>query len=164
MGDLLWIAVMLVLAWTIVQATPIPCGVVRAIAPDSVTELERVHALFDRPAPRFCAISRDPGATRLEVIKGLAMASIFAAASLLVRLGHRRDVLRALAASGAVLAAVSLVHAATVATKVFGVYTPVEVRDLPFVAPLLNLNTLGGALDLCWPTTLAFAIVARDTR
>ena len=159
----LWAVFLLALAWTALQALPLPCGLVRLLAPDSVEQLERVYGLFERDAPSFCTISRDPGATRQEIVKGLALMCSFAGAALLVRLGQRRNVLRALAGAGTLLALIALGHAAVGATTVFGVYTPIEVRDQPFLAPVLNLNSLGGVLALCWPIALAMAISTRST-
>jgi hypothetical protein len=160
----LWAVALLALAWTVVQALPLPCGVVRLLAPESVEQLERVHVLFDRSPPTFCTISRAPSATRQEIVKGLALLCMFASATILVQLGQRRNLLRVVAAAGALLALVALAHALTGATQVFGLYTPVETRDQIFVAPLINLNSLGGFLALCWPVAIAFAITTRDAR
>lgn len=161
---LLLIAFMVALAWTVVQALPLPCTLVRWLAPDSVHALERTHALLGLSAPSRCTLSRDPTNTREEVIKGIAILCAFCAASVLVQLGQRRGVLRNLAVSGTALTLVSLAHALTRATRVFGVYEPVDVHDPPFVAPLLNLNTLGGVLAACWPLATAFAVSSREMR
>ena len=163
MHGVVWYAFAIAFAWTVVQALPLPCGLVRMLAPDSAHALERTNELLGQAAPSVCTLSRDPANTRQEIVKGIAILCAFCAAALLVQLGERRSVLRALAAAGTLLAVISLAHALSKATRVFGIYEPVDVHDPPFIAPLLNLNTLGGLLAACWPLATAFAITTRKT-
>ena len=83
----------LALAWTTLQAAPLPCALVEWLSPDAAVQLRHALALLGRPAPVWCTLTRDPGATHEEVLKGCAIVCIYLAANLLVRQGQRVGVL-----------------------------------------------------------------------
>jgi tetratricopeptide (TPR) repeat protein len=153
-------AVLLALGYTALQALPLPCSWVAALAPDSALELLRVHELLSLPAPHSCVLTRDPGATREEIVKGIAIVAAYGAARVLVQRGQRRAVLLSVAGAGALLSVVTLAHVVTDATTVFGVYAPTEILRHELLGPVLNLNALGGLLALCVPMLVALALSA----
>ena len=87
------IAIAVAAAWTCVQACPLPCWLVSGLAPDAVSELRAVLSLAGAPPPVWCTLSRDPGATRTEVIKGVAIVSGFLSAWWLAASGARTRVI-----------------------------------------------------------------------
>jgi hypothetical protein len=145
-------------AWTIVQALPASCSFVSVLAPESNAELQRVEALLGAPRAALCTLSRAPAATREEIVKGIGINAAFLAAFILARRGHARFIYRTVACSGIALALVAAGHFAVHATRVFGVYEPVEIRHQPFLAPIMNLNTLGGFLAMCLPVVVGLAL------
>lgn len=152
------------LAWTIVQALPLPCGFVEWLSPLSVSRLREAHALFKLDPPSFCTLTRDPACTREEVVKGLAIACGWLTAAMLAARGEQRSVFRAVAASTALMAVVALGHHAVSATQVFGVYEPIELRGTPLLAPLLNPNNLGGFLAMGVPVLMGLAFEEDNPR
>jgi tetratricopeptide (TPR) repeat protein len=150
-------AMLIALLWTMVQATPLPCAFVEHIAPKAAAEVQRAYRVLGSVPPTWCALSQDPGGTREEVVKGIGITASFVCAWILARRGYSRAIYRAVAASGTLLAAVALAHAAVGATSVFGLYEPIEIRAQPFLAPLMNLNTLGGFLAMCVPILISLA-------
>lgn len=156
------VAMLGALAWTAIQALPLPCMLVRGFDAEGVAEFERSLRLVGTHAPTLCSLSRDPGATRAEVVKGFAIVPAFLCGLLLAARGERRTVYRAVAASGVLMALVAMVHTAGRAETVFGLYRPVYVRGAPTVAPLLNPNALGGFLAMCVPLTIGLAFSERS--
>jgi hypothetical protein len=157
-------AMLLAVAWTIVQALPMPCAIVEVLAPDSARELGRAHALVGAAAPRLCELSRDATATREEIAKGLGIVAAFLTASMLARCGHRRPIYFAVVASGVGLAVVAAAHAGLGAERVFGVYAPREVRHSPLIAPIMNPNSLGGFFAMCVPLSVGLTLSLSDAR
>jgi len=154
-------AVVLALVWTGLQAAPLPCGWVEVIAPESARQAQLAAEALEEATPVLCSASRDPGATRGEIVKGFGMVSILLAAWLLTKAGHRRDVLLAVAASVVCMAIVALAHAAAAATRVFGLYEPVFVEPRLVLAPLMNENHLGGFLAMGVPLLLGLGLSQR---
>jgi hypothetical protein len=146
---LLDVAVLSGLVCTVLQTLPLPCDWMAALAPESVRDLRRVHALLAMTPPETCALSRDPGATREEVVKGVAIVAAYFATRILVQRGRRRAVVLAVVGSGVLLALVTLVHSAAGAETVFGIYAPLEIRNAALFGPVLNVNSLGGLLAMC---------------
>ena len=149
------------LAWTGVQAAPLPCKWVERVAPESALEAQLGAATFAVAHAPLCTISRDPGATREELVKGAALLCIFLAAWMLSAVGHRESVVIGVGASVVTMAAVAAGHAIVGAQTVFGIYAPVLAGGRR-VAPLLNENHLGGFLAMGVPLLLAVGIDERD--
>jgi tetratricopeptide (TPR) repeat protein len=59
------------------------------------------------------------------------------------------------------MAIVTMAHAAVGAQKVFGSYEPIHLHHMPFVAPLINPNALGGFLAMGVPLLLGLALTDR---
>lgn len=142
---------------TAFQAVPLPCEFVARIAPQSVSELRAALSSLATNTPHWCSISRDPGNTELELIKGVAFLSAFLASWILVVIGKRVFVLRCVAASVTLLALVSICHQLASAEAVFGVYTPVFAAR-PVFGPLMNPNNLAGFLIMGFPSLVVLGV------
>src|SRR5262249_29697091 len=138
------------------------CAFTRVLAPDAVLELERAHRLLGRPAPSLCSLSRDPAATREELVKAIAIFSTFWCSFTLARRGYRPVIHHAVAMSAVLLAAVGAVHTQFGARRVFGLYAPVDTHFSTVLSPILAVNTYGGLLAMCAPLLMALALVERD--
>lgn len=152
------------LLWTAFQVIPLPCGWVEVLSPMSVSRLRETYSLFRLDAPTLCTLTRDPAATREEVVKGLAVACGLLTGAMLAARGRQRVVFGAIAASTVLMALVALGHKAVGATLVFGVYEPIELRNAPLLAPLLNPNNLGGFLAMGVPLLIGLAFEAENPR
>jgi tetratricopeptide (TPR) repeat protein len=139
---------LLLLAWTALQAMPLPCGLVHAFAPGAADGATAAQAVFRTSPPAWCSLSYDPGATRQEVVKGVALVATLMTAWILTAGSTRRDVLWMVAVSALTMSCVAVAHAVVGAQAVFGIYKPVEARAQLLLAPLLNANTLGGFIAL----------------
>lgn len=161
-ATLLGFAMIIPLAWTLVQGLPLPCPFVETLDPEGVQALRRALTLVDAPPPSKCTLSRDPGATLRELCKGSAIVAAFLAGALLASRGERRTAYLAVGSSCVLMALVAMTHTASDATRIFGVYAPVYVKDAPVVAPLLNPNTLGGFLAPGVPLAVGLSLVSED--
>jgi len=167
-GTVSWLALAVcgAAAWTVVQTLPLPCSVVAWLAPQSAAEMRAALALFDGAPATWCALSRDPGATRLEVLKGIAIAATFLSASQLAACSARdRDrVILLCAYSALAMSVVAHLHMALGLEEVFGVYRPREAGHSPQLAPLMNPNNLGAFAALGVPLWLATIWRHREPR
>lgn len=146
------LAVMLALVgWTALQAMPLPCGLVEWVAPTAAGHVLTNRELLQDASAGTCTLSWDPGSTRWEIAKGVAIVASFLSAWLLSAAGHRRKVLGAVAVSATLMAIVGLSHFAMGADAVFGVYEPRYTMARPVLAPLLNPNQLAGFLAMGVP-------------
>ncbi len=141
-----WLAVAVcgAAAWTVVQALPLPCGLVSWLAPESAAALRDAVALVDPAASPWCTLSYSAGATRLEVLKGTAIVATFLAAWLLSAAGARDGVIGCCALSTLAISVVAHLHMALDVHEVFGFYRPVHASGGMQLAPLMNPNNLGG--------------------
>jgi tetratricopeptide (TPR) repeat protein len=163
-GNLLLAVTLGPLVWTVLQVMPLPCWLVEALAPLSASRLREAHALLKLEAPSFCSITRDPAGTREEVVKGLAIACGMLSAAILAARGEQRVVFRAVAGSTVLMALVAITHQLVGATHVFGMYQPIEMREMPLLAPLLNPNNLGGFLAMGIPVLMGLALEEDNPR
>lgn len=153
----LGVAVLGTLLWTCVQVMPLPCGLVRSIAPAAVADVELSRSLLGEDEPTMCSISRDPGATAEEVAKGASLLAMFVSAGVLAASGYRRRVFLAVAVSVAFLTFIALAHTVFGLHAVFGIVTPIDT--VPHViAPILNENCLSALLTLGVPVMLALGL------
>jgi tetratricopeptide (TPR) repeat protein/O-antigen ligase len=154
---------LLLVVWTAVQAAPLPASFVRLLSPASVEDAEVSAALLGHAVPSYVALSRAPGATWTELIKGIAALTALVAGYVLARRGHRVWVLSACGASGALTAVVALGHLLADAHSVFGVYEPVYASSR-VLGPLLNANHLGGVMAFSAPLATGLATTTSDRR
>ncbi len=145
------LAFAILLAMTVLQAIPLPAGLVRAIAPASSAIWERALSPLQEPEPRWHALSIAPAATRVEVLKGFFYGCVFLAAMRVASLEHgERFLTRILVAATSLMAFSALAHTAVSAETVFGVYRPRETNAYAAgrLSPLLNTNHLAAYLGM----------------
>src|SRR5207253_733339 len=108
--------------YTLLQALPLPVGLLRVIAPANADVWERVLLPFGEPALRWASLSLDPGASVVEALKWATYAAVFAsAAAISAKRGAAWGVTVVFA--GAMLAAVvTVAHGLAGATRVYGLY------------------------------------------
>lgn len=157
---LVWLSLIAV-AWTGLQAIPLPESLVAAWHPDVVGAARAMAELRGAEPPAWLPLSYSPHGTRAEVVKGLAVACTLIAAWLAVAGGRRKQVIAAVAASVATMGVVALGHLVFDADRVFGLYAPVELVT-PLLAPVMNQNHLGGFLAIGPPLFVGFALATDD--
>lgn len=143
--------------YTALQALPVPCTVAAWLSPDAVEHARATGALLG-PVPGLCAVSHDPGNTRTELLKGLAIAQVFVSARVLSRAGERKGVYYAVAASCLLMALVALVHWLRQPGASALYVAPAYGARRPLIAPLLNPNNLGGFTAMGVPLCLGLAL------
>jgi hypothetical protein len=134
--------------YTLLQAVPLPVGLLRVIAPANADVWERTLLPFGEPALRWASLSLDPGASVVEALKWATYAAVFAgAAAISAKRGAAWGV--TLVFASAMLAAiVTVTHGLAGATRVYGLYQPAFAASPWHVGPLLNPNNLAGYLNL----------------
>jgi len=135
-------------AYTLLQAMPLPIGVLRVIAPANADVWERALLPFGEPPRSWASLSLDPGASAIEALKWAVYGVVFAtAAAISARRGAAFGI--AIVFGSAALAALTTVgHGLASMTKVFGLYQPEIVLSPWHVGPLINPNNLAGYLNL----------------
>ena len=152
-----------VAAYTLLQALPLPFSWLAAIAPANASVWAAAYQLTDGGPPGRASLSIDPGATLLEALKWLTYGSAFLTAA---ALGRRKGALagaQPVFASAAVVAVVTVGHAAASATSLYGLYEPIQAHPTWAIAPLLNPNNLAGYLNLGLFAGLGLLIHARNS-
>jgi tetratricopeptide (TPR) repeat protein len=160
----LWVALAMTIAlvWTAIQAIPFPCSFVGFVAPKSVEQLRLTLSTIKQTGPAWCFLSRDPGNTEIEIIKGIAIVAVFCAAWLFMASRNHTFIATCVAWSTITMAVVTLGHRLLLADRVFGMYTPLWA---PIVyGPILNPNSLAGFLVMGLPVIVAFGINAERSK
>lgn len=153
------LALFVVAAWTFVQWLPLSCDALAVLLPEERTRLPRRVAELAGVEPT-CRITMDAGGTlRAFLVDGATLLAVLVGASAARTLG-RSQVLAAVTASGIVVSTTTLLHLATSATRVFGVYEPVYSR-YGLVGPLMNGNHLAALVTLSVPCCLALVFEPR---
>lgn len=158
-------AAVVLVGWTILQAVPLPRGLVAAVASANADAWDRALAPLREPAPSFVTLSLDPVATRVQVLRGTTYLLTFLAA---LRVAQRPEGIafleRAVVACGVAMAAAAFLHPAFGAQRVFGAYRPVEAYAFAprHIAPLLNANHLAGYANIGLFVALGAALRRRD--
>src|SRR5580704_16839379 len=115
-------------AYTAFQCLPLPSRVLAAVAPHNGDVWSRALMPLHAPGPQWAPITLDPIATHIELLKGVAYLLAYLAA---LSVAHRRSGTSFLTAvivlTGVAIATSALVHSIVGATRVFGVYKPMEV-------------------------------------
>ena len=145
------LAVALLVVATALQCLPLPAGLARALTPTNAEIWDRALVALHEPGPLTHPLSVAPGASRLELLRGLFYASAFLGALRITSLEHGERFLTRLVVASAVAMAVSaLAHAALGAERVFGIYRPRELHAYApnRFAPLLNTNHLAAYLNV----------------
>lgn len=135
-------------AYTLIQAVPLPMGVLRFVASSNADVWERALLPMGEAAPRWASISLDPGASVVEALKWSVYAAVFATSALIAARRGAAWGIALVFASAVAAALTTLGHGLASATTVFGLYQP-AFRPLAWhVGPLLNPNNLAGYLNL----------------
>ncbi len=150
-------AVVAALGWTGLQLLPLPASLVSHMNPDVATAWQANAALYGEQASGWMPLSLDPGATRLELAKGLAIAAVYLSARVFASAHQRRAVLVAVGASGACMALLAFAHELAGISKVFGLYEPVYASSR-LLAPLMNENHLGGFMAMTCPVLVGLLL------
>jgi len=140
--------VMLLTLWTLVQAIPLPSGLAASIAPRNAEIWAHALDPLGLHGPSWHPISLDPGATWVEVLKGLTYAGMILASTVVA---YRRSATFGVATvffSALAAALFTIAHGLTGMTKVFGIYDPIHNFSAWHIGPLLNANHLAGYLNL----------------
>lgn len=135
-------------AWTALQAVPLPAWLVAKVAPANALVWAQALEPFGEAGPRFHSISIDPGATWVEVLKGVVYVAMLLASTVVA---YRRGAVFGVATvfvSALAAAMFSLLHGLTGMTRVFGLYEPLYFTGSWHMGPLLNPNHLAGYLNL----------------
>ncbi len=147
-----WLAITL---YTVVQLTPLPAPLVRALSPVA-------HEIWTLAVPdaRFIPLSLSPAATAGELVKLTALCALFAVA--VNFFGpyeeRRRFLLTAVTLAGALVTAFGFVVTLGAGRRVLGVYT---VGAPFFVSSFVNANHLAAFLGI---TSLTAVGLAASTR
>ncbi len=136
-------------AWTALELVPLPLSLLVALSPHTADVWARCLTPLGRGGPLWATLSLDPGATRVQLLRGVAYALAFLGAA---RISVRREGVqfleRAVIATVLALALAAFVHPLLGAEKVYGFYAPRRDPGIRHVAPLLNSNVLSGYLNI----------------
>jgi tetratricopeptide (TPR) repeat protein len=142
--------------YTAAQCIPMPMGWLKLIAPYNAEVWSRALSPLGEGAPQWAAVSLDPVATRIEVLKGLTYILALVTA---LRVGRTKNGVEFLGLTliftGVALACAAVLHPAFGATRLFGVYSPGPGLAERHLAPLLNPNNLAGYLNVSLCLALA---------
>lgn len=141
----------ILMAATILQAVPLPAGLVRAIAPTNAELWERALTPFGQAAPAWHPISTAPLATQIEILRGVFYGLLLLGGlSIASDEGGVRFLEWLVIVASSAIALVSIAHAATDAKLVFGVYKPREIYAFAAgrYGPILNVNQLTAYINI----------------
>lgn len=160
--DLVAAVALSLLAWTALQALPLPRDLAALLQPTAVENLDAVTTLLgDDGPPGWVALTYSPFGTHFELLKGAAILASFFAAWLLAVIVRPKHIVLAVAGSTLLMALVALAHLAADADRVFGVYAPLETNS-SLLAPLVNQNHLSGFLAMGVPLWTGLALDQRE--
>lgn len=134
--------------WSALQAIPLPRGIVATLAPKNAEVWAHCLDPIGLPGPSWHPVSLDPGATWVEVLKGLTYVGVIVASTVVA---YRRSATFGVATvffSALAAALCTIAHGLSGMTKVFGVYDPIHSFAAWHIGPLLNANHLAGYLNL----------------
>lgn len=147
--------------WTLVQAIPMPVSLLAKLAPKNAEVWAYALSPLGEPGPSWATISLAPGATWVEVLKGLTyFGVVVAATSVAARRGAAFGVATVFF-SGLAAAVVTVLHGLAGMTKVYGIYEPVNAFPRWSIGPLLNGNHLAGYLNLATMSGVGLILMHR---
>ncbi|MBS2020288.1 MAG: O-antigen ligase family protein [Deltaproteobacteria bacterium] len=147
----------LLLAWailtfaTVLQAIPLPAGLVKVIAPANADLWERALTPFGQAAPAWHPISTAPPATQIEVLRGVFYGLLLLGGiSIASDEGGVKFLEWLVIVAASAVALVSIAHAAVDAKLVFGIYKPRELYAFAAgrYGPILNVNQLTAYINV----------------
>ena len=153
------IALICCLAWTVLQAVPLPPGWRELLSPNA-DAIDRALR-FDGNVPRPRPLSIDPLRTlRAAIVTTMVAAMFWVARELCARQGARRLV-QAVAWSGLGISVVALTTRAYAPDRIYGIWSP-ESLSQPY-GPFVNRNHMGTWLVMALPLVMGY-IFARFHR
>ncbi len=144
---------------TALQWVPLPAGVVNLLAPGKFEIVQDNARSLAMPMPRYFAISYDPAATLLELVKLLGYVA-FAVVG--VRLAEsrrrRRRIVNTVVVLSCFVAALAVIHSAADLHSVYGLVVPRGSGHQLILGPLVDPNHLAALLALAAPVAIGLAI------
>jgi hypothetical protein len=147
-------------AYSLVQAAPLPIGLVARLSPESADVWSRALEPMGEPV-RQASLSLEPSASARQALVWATYGLIFIAATGVARKRSAAWGLALVLVSASVAAFVTLLHGLAGATRVFGLYEPSFPVLSWHMGPLLNPNNLAGYLDLGVLSGLGLLIASR---
>jgi tetratricopeptide (TPR) repeat protein len=140
----------------LLQLVPLPPGLLAVLSPEAAALRDFILVPLGLDGPR--PLSLDPPATWRELARHVAYLLTFIAAVQVCRSRRaRRRLLSTLAATGAVVAALGLLHALLGLTRLYGVLSFLHARP-PLVTPFGNPNHLAAFLGLSSTVALGLSL------
>jgi len=124
---------------TTLQCVPLPRSLVATVSPHAADVWRRAFRPFGEDGPAVHPLSLDPNATRIEVLRGVALILAFLATMVSGRVGSLR-LQRTLVAAGVAVIVIAAIHYAFEARLVYGIYKP--RTGVGVISPFLNGNHL----------------------
>lgn len=146
--------------WTCTQIFPLPKSLARILNLQSLESAARLAPVVDYPIP--LTFSVDPGATRAQIVIGVAILSAFVSARLLEP-RHPGTVARAAVISVALIGLSGLTHHVVGAAAVYGRYEP-RFTNSRLLSPIMNNNHMGGFLTMGALIAVGLAVDGRTRR
>ncbi len=134
--------------FSLLQALPMPSGVVRVLSPEALDVWTRAGRFFAPPGGTWHPLSLAPANSIAEGLKWTAYGAVVCASSATCHAFGRRVVVRLLFVSGVVVASVTLLHGLAGSQRLYGLYQPSFAHSRFGLSPLLNPNSLAGYLNL----------------
>jgi tetratricopeptide (TPR) repeat protein len=134
-------------AYTLLQALPMPLGVLRVLSPKAADVWVGASPLQPLSSHWF-PLTADPGATLVEAFKWLGYSGVLAAA---IAVGARKGARWAatlLFGSALLVGFITFAHGLLGLHKIYGLYDPMFQPTRWHTGPLLNPNNLAGYLNL----------------
>jgi tetratricopeptide (TPR) repeat protein len=165
-APLVLVAAAVLLGATILQAIPLPAGLVAAIAPRNADLWSRALTPLKEAGPAWHTISLAPAATRENILRGLFYLAVFLGALRVSTQENGATFLERLAvASALIVGFAAFLHPAMGAQRVFGLYQPRDVYSyIPGrYGPLLNVNHLAAYMNIGACVALGAALARRQS-
>ncbi|HEY1558887.1 MAG TPA: O-antigen ligase family protein [Kofleriaceae bacterium] len=148
------------IALTALQLVPLPHAIAELVAPAKLQLVDDNADAFGQPAPAAVMASYDPPATLVELAKLVGYAALaFACVRVAAERGGRRALAMVAVGSGALVAIVTLGHAAIGARDIYGLVPP-PIRH-PLLSPIINDNHFASLMSLAAPVAFGLALTSR---
>lgn len=139
-------ALLLASSWTFLQWVPMPAGIVKALAPDTMLAAVEAANAVGGAIPEWLPLSLSPTNSALGLLTLTGYAAVFVVAADLARRRRARTLILAVEAVALVTLAAALAHVAMGATHVYGMDAYAVAS--PFVSSFLNPKHAGALMML----------------
>ncbi|HEY2513259.1 MAG TPA: O-antigen ligase family protein, partial [Polyangiaceae bacterium] len=152
-------------AFTALQAVPLPAALVHTLSPATADVWAGALGPLHEGGPGTIALSLDPTATRVQVLRGVAyLATFLLTLRIAERRGGTRFVIAVIVLTSVVLGISAVLHPLFGAQRVFGLYKPIHEPLERHLAPLLNANHLAGYINIGFCLALGASLDRRTER